>query len=394
MRTSKFFIELDSSQAYEAGQSVSGDMYLQKKCEGRLVAVLSDGAGSGIKANIIASVISSMVINYIYSEESSLRIAKAAIDTFARGNKSDDVNQATFSIIDIRDDGNVEVIEFENPATVFIRKNRLFFPPKKEHTITTNAGKDIKINIIKFKAKVEDRILVYSDGVIQSGHNTKRLPDGWGNEKLNEFILETLDINPKISAADLSRKVISSAEINDLFVIKNDMSCASVYFREPRSILVCTGAPFYKENDEYLAKLVDEYKGEIIISGGTTAQIVSRELSRDLNVVLKRDPSGLPPVSTMDGVSLITEGVLTLGKVKLLLETAKTSHITGRGTDFRIVKMLLEHDVIEFCVGTSINSLHQDPNLPIELELRRNVIKDIARLLEYKFLKQIIINYI
>lgn len=394
MKANKFFIEIDSSQASEAGQNVSGDVYLHKKHEGRIVAVLSDGAGSGVKANVIASVISSMVINYAYSEESSLRVAKAAIDTFARGKQRDDVKQATFTIIDIKEDGRVKVIEFENPATIFLRDNKLFYPPRKEEIVKLDTGKYLKFNVIEFDSKVEDRILVCSDGVIQSGFNTRRLPMGWGCQNLIKFIENKVSDNPTISATELSRSVISSAEMNDLYVIKNDMSCASVYFREPRSIMVCTGAPYYKENDALLARLIDEYKGKVIISGGTTSQIVARELSRDISVVMKRDPSGLPPVSMMDGVSLITEGVLTLGKVKLLLETTQTSNITGRGTDTRIVKMLLEHDIIEFYVGTSVNSLHQDPNLPIELELRRNVIKDIARLLENKFLKQVIINYI
>ncbi|MFI3263209.1 MAG: SpoIIE family protein phosphatase [Rikenellaceae bacterium] len=394
MKASKFFIELDSSQAYEAQQSVSGDVYLQKKYDGRIVAVLSDGAGSGIKANVIASVISSMVINHVYSEESSLRVAKAAIETFARGDKSDDINQATFTIIDIKEDGKVKVIEFENPPTIFLRNNKIFNPPQKEEIVTLNTGKQLKINVIEFKSKVEDRIVVYSDGVIQSGFNTRRLPKGWGKEKLKDFILETLEEKPTISARSLSRKVISSAEKNDLYVVKNDTSCASVYFREPRSLMVCTGAPFDRKKDTFLAELVDTYKGEVIISGGTTSQIIARELKREVNVVMKRDPSGLPPVSTMDGATLITEGVMTLGKVRLLLETAVGTNFTGRGTDSRIVRMLLDHDVIEFYVGTSINSLHQHPDLPIELELRRNVIKDIARLLEYKFLKNVIVNYI
>lgn len=394
MKESKFFIEIDSAQASEAGQIVSGDVYLQKKFPGRIIAVLSDGAGSGIKANVIASVISSMVINYVHSDESYLRAAKAAIDAFARGDKSEDVNQATFTIIDIKDAGSVKVVEFENPPTIFLRDNKLFYPERSEHIITLNTGKELKVNVIQFDAKEEDRVLFYSDGVVQSGLRTRRLPDGWGVEQLRDMVVKAVQDHSNISAAELSRKVISRAEMNDLFVVKNDMSCASVYFREPRSILICTGAPFDAEKDKYLAKVVDEYKGEVIISGGTTSQILARELGREINVVMKRDPSGLPPVSMMDGVSLVTEGVLTLGKVKLMLETTKTTHITGRGTDARIVRMLLDHDIIEFYVGTRINALHQDPNLPVELELRRNVIKDIARLLEQKFLKQIVINYI
>lgn len=394
MKENKFFIEIDSSQAPEQGQHVLGDVYLQKKTAGRIVAVLSDGAGSGVKANVVASVISSMAVNYIHSDESHIRAAKAVIETFARGERIGDTRQATFTIMDINDKGAVRVIEFENPPTIFFRQYERFYPPKTLHKITLNGGQELIITAYEFNAQVEDRIIVYSDGVIMSGNSTRRMPEGWGVNGLEETVHSLIDGKHEISASELCRKVISRAEMNDLFVVKNDMSCASVYFRNPRSILICTGAPFDAEKDKYLAKLVAGYEGEIIISGGTTSQIIARELGREINVVMKRDPSGLPPVSEMEGVSLVTEGVLTLGKVKLMLETIKNTEVKGRGTDAKIVSMLLEHDVVEFVVGTRINSIHQDPTLPMELELRRNVVKDIARILEHKFMKEVVINYV
>ena len=96
----------------------------------------------------------------------------------------------------------------------------------------------------------------------------------------------------------------------------------------------------------------------------------------------------------MPGVNLITEGVLTLARVKSLLEQTPTSDLPGQGTDFELARILLEHDRIDFVVGTRINPQHQDPALPVELELRRNVIKEIARLLATKFLKEIRIEYL
>lgn len=394
MKANKFFIEVDCAQAFEHGQNVSGDVYLQKKYPGRLIAVLSDGAGSGVKANIVASVISSMAINYVHSDESHIRVARAVVETFARGDHKGDTNQATFTIIDINDSGEVKIVEFDTPPTLFLRNGELFSPPKTEQEVTLTTGETFKIIISEFLARVEDRIVFYSDGITLSGKSTHRLPNGWSERGIEEMIKQAVSEKQDISASELCRKVVSRAEMNDLFVVKNDMSCGSIYFRNPRSILVCTGAPFDEEKDKYLAKIVDSYAGSVIISGGTTSQIIARELSREINVVMKRDPSGLPPVAMMEGVTLVTEGVLTLGKVKIMLETIKSSQVKGRGTDARIVNMLLEHDVIEFIVGTRINSLHQDPTLPVELELRRNVVKDIARILEHKFIKDVRISYI
>ena len=172
------------------------------------------------------------------------------------------------------------------------------------------------------------------------------------------------------------------------------MTCGVVYFRRPRKIIVCTGAPYNEKKDEILADMVSQYEGSKLICGGTTSQIISRELGRSITVELKRDSAGLPPTSMMSGVDLITEGVLTLSRVKLLLDRNSDGNITQTGTDGRVARMLLQHDIIEFVVGTRINPTHQDPSLPVELELRRNLVKDLSKLLEKKYLKEVKIQYI
>ena len=140
--------------------------------------------------------------------------------------------------------------------------------------------------------------------------------------------------------------------------------------------------------------MVATYDGTRVICGGTTAKIIARELGRDLSAILKRDPSGLPPTYRMDGIDMVTEGVLTLSKVKSLLEGMTGTEVTSKGTDGALASLLLGHDIIEFAVGTRINPIHQDPTLPVELELRRNLIKNLALLLEEKFMKEVTIKYI
>ncbi|MBK9357236.1 MAG: hypothetical protein IPN08_07605 [Bacteroidales bacterium] len=96
----------------------------------------------------------------------------------------------------------------------------------------------------------------------------------------------------------------------------------------------------------------------------------------------------------MDGIDLVTEGILTLGKVTEILKTYNNSTRLTKGPADRIVKMLIESDEIHFIIGTRINIAHQDPSLPVELEIRRTVVKRIARLLEEKFLKEVKVTFI
>ncbi|MEG1635525.1 MAG: SpoIIE family protein phosphatase [Rikenellaceae bacterium] len=385
-----FFIEIDSRQICAKGSIISGNVCITKKHNGRTVVVLSDGGSSGIQTNVVASIIASMAINYSLAGEDPIRAAKAIIETFVRK----DAKRAKFTIITICDSGNVTMVEFGNPEVVVVRDGEIFEISREKHNFKTETGIDLSIFYSDFFAQCEDRILSFTDGVTLSGYATFRMPQGFKIDGVRKMILATLAKTPHISGADLALTIIASSEMNDLFVVKNDMSCASIYFRKPRRILVCTGPPFNAEKDKELAELVNNYDGDTIISGGTTSQIIARELKRDISVIMKRDSSSLPPISKMEGVTMVTEGVLTLAKVKAMLESLKSSDIKENGIDAVYVKLLLQHDEINFIVGSRINAVHQDPSLPIELELRRNVIKEIGRLLETKFMKQINIKYI
>lgn len=388
------FLEVACSQHREQGELVSGDVFLHRRTQNRLSLVLCDGAGSGMRANVVASVIASMAVNQDSVKGSLLRSVKMLIETFARGERSADVRQAAFTIVNIDREGHVVVVEFASPHTLFFRGDQPLAIPQKHHRVKTSSGVDAEFHFYQFKATAEDRLLLITDGITESGYATRRLPFGWSREGVEELVLRRIAEHPTLSADALSREVTDAAKTNDLFYPKNDMSCVALYFRRPRKILVCSGPPFDKEKDSALAGRVAEYDGEVIISGGTTAQIIARELNREIVVQLKRDPSGLPSASTMEGVSFITEGVLTLGRVKVLLESMRSSDLPGSGIDVRLVRMLLTHDIVEFIVGTRINALHQDPDIPVELELRRNVIKDIARILNEKFMKEVSILYI
>lgn len=391
----KYFIEAEASQRTEAGSFASGDVCMSRRtADGRTLLTLVHGRGSGIQANVTASVISSMIVNYAMRNAPIGQATRSVLNTFGgRGNRTD----ASFAVVDIRTDGTVGIAEYETPQFLLFRDGTLYSGPgilSEQLSITTGGDLRHTIRLSQFEAQPEDRLLFFTKGVIRSGSGTQRLPEGWTRTGLSAAVTEILTQNPHISARELATAVVNRAEANDLFVPKSDLSCVSVYFRQPRRLLLCSGPPFNETNDRILAERIKDWDGTAIICGGTTAAIVARELRREISVNLKRDISGLPPTSAMPGVNLITEGVLTLARVKSLLEQTPSSELTGQGTDFDLARILLGHDRIEFVVGTRINPQHQDPALPVELELRRNVIKEIARLLETKFLKDVRTEYL
>jgi len=184
------------------------------------------------------------------------------------------------------------------------------------------------------------------------------------------------------------------AHRNDGYISKDDTSCASIYFRQPRKLMIVTGPPYEEENDKTLGKLVKSFEGKKVVCGATTADIIARELGVEIEDNLVFEDPELPPVSHMDGIDLVTEGILTITKVTRILKDYSTSSTLGKGPADRIVKLVQQSDEIHFVIGTRVNIAHQDPNLPVDLEIRRTVVKRIARLLEEKFLKEVTIKYI
>lgn len=137
-----------------------------------------------------------------------------------------------------------------------------------------------------------------------------------------------------------------------------------------------------------------EFKGKKIVCGATTADIIARETGVTIEDSLDFIDPELPPISSMNGIDLVTEGILTITKVTRILKDFSPSTSLGNGPADRIVKLVKESDEIHIIIGTRINIAHQDPNLPVELEIRRTVVKRMARLLEEKFLKEVSLTYI
>ncbi|NLV18797.1 MAG: SpoIIE family protein phosphatase [Bacteroidetes bacterium] len=390
-----FYIEVNSQQRNHYGERICGDVFLNKyiKEEDRIIAVLSDGMGHGVKANILATLTATMALNFTREHKEVDLIAEIIMNTLpVCSNRK--IAYSTFTIADIESSGKVNILEYDNPLTIILRGSKLFDPQWKEIILEKgqHAGKILRS--CTFIPEKEDRIIICSDGASQSGMGSDSFPFGWERDNIASYAATLVSGNPSLSASMLASKIVSMAYKNDHYKAKDDISCAVMYFREPRKLLLCTGPPYEKEKDRELAAKVKNYPGRVILCGGTTADIIARELNRKIvdNLIFE-DPE-LPPESFLEGIDLVTEGILTLQKVNVILKTFNNSVKLGKGPADKIVRLLMESDEIHFIIGTRINIAHQDPTLPVELEIRRTVIKRIARLLEENWIKKISFEYI
>ncbi len=390
-----FVIEAEKLCYAKAGQSICGDAVLFSKAkeENRLVAVLSDGLGSGAKANISATMTSTMALQFTISGESIERTADFITKTLPEDSLRK-VSYSTFSIIDVNYRGEVKIIEYDNPPVLLLRKGEFIDLPKTQKTINNPHTTRNKLYYSNFKLEKEDRIILVSDGVTQCGMGSNKMHFGWQLAGLKKYIQSIINENPGISALNLTRNIIKKTVSIDDGILKDDASCCVLYYRKPRKLLIVSGPPYHKYNDATLANSIKQFNGKTIICGGTTAKIVARELDTEVMVDLENYQPGLPPQAQMKGVDLVTEGVITLAKVSEEIQNYTPKTQLPAGTSGKIINMMLDSDEIEFISGTRINNAHQDPNLPVELEIRRNVIKKITETLETKFLKKTNTTYL
>ena len=390
----KFYIEINCQQKNHSDERVCGDVFLSKRIkeEGRFIIVLSDGLGHGIKANLLAILTSTLAANFTEDRQSINRITDIITNTLPV-DEVKQLNYSTFTILEIDSEGEVKILEFENPGTLIFRGGRLYEPVWNGIVIESAKSHGREVLATSFIPQKEDRIVFCTDGVVQSGLGSESYPTGWGQDNFKDFVLESIREEHDISAGKLAGRVINRANLNDQFFPKDDMSCAIVYFREPRKLMICTGPPQNEEDDKEYAAILKAFNGKKIICGATTSDIIAREWDKEIidsNIIT--DPE-LPPVSHIEGTELITEGILTLSKVNEILKGYNQTTKIGKGPADEIVKLILDSDEIHFLSGTKINVAHQDPTLPMDLELRRTVVHRITRVLEEKFLKEVSMRF-
>jgi hypothetical protein len=294
----------------------------------------------------------------------------------------------------IYNDGRAYIAEYDNPPFFLIRSNKGTYMEKKESTINEK-----KVVESQFILQEDDVITVVSDGCIHAGiGNILNL--GWSWDSVQNYLIRNTKC--RRSAKNISKDLIQVCW--DLYGGKpgDDTTAVCVKARKPEVIDLFTGPPKDERNDSYVIKEFMKGPGKKIICGGTTSNIASRELGRILKVNLDFFDKDVPPMATMDGIDLITEGVLTLSKAIEKLNNYEvdfssqecSQDLEGLDGASRLVKMLIE-DCTHFnlWVGKAINPAHQNPNFPIDLSIK---LKLVDQLVEYmkKLGKYVNINYI
>lgn len=379
-------IDLNCAQIIKAGERTNGDVYLVKnnQKDSRYLVVLADGLGSGIKANVLATLTATMIIQYLSENIDVKKAAKIIMKTLPKC-KVRKLSYSTFTILDINKKGLVKILEYDNPDYLYITKNNEIKEIHKKYIkLQPTVYRNRYLKYSELTLNQNDKIVFYSDGVSQSENSQNE-------NRIKDYIKNYFKENENISSLNLSNHICGFALRNDNYSAKDDISTCSLFYRQPKNLIILTGPPLEKKFDNYICQLTQSFPGKKVICGGTTAKIFSREADKKMYMSIETSKGNLPPVSKIEGVDLVTEGIITLNRVyEILLNNSPDEKRTPANI---LSEIILASDNILFITGKNINIYNYEDNIPYEKGIRAIIVNKLKEVLENNYLKKVYIEY-
>lgn len=372
MNALKNFIDVSTHSLNKYGEELCGDKVEIYKSDDKTIIVLADGLGSGVKANILATLTSKIAITMLQNDEDIEETISTIVSTLPVCNVRK-IAYSTFSIVEIDKELNCRLIECDNPPVFFIRNSRVMKPEREEIDFGYK-----KVQFSSFKLSCNDVLTVCSDGVIHAGVGNI-LNHGWEWKHVADF-LQRQNVE---SAEKYNLRLIDTC--NQLYGRRpgDDTTAVTVKIRKPRIVNIFSGPPENMDDDNYYVKKFMDAKGIKVVCGGTAANIFSRELSREIITTLDYIDPKIPPIAKIKGIDLVTEGVLTLQstllKLKDIANSCEEPALDKKDGSTLLLKTLIEDCThINFWIGKAINPAHQNPDFPAELSIKFNILSDLG----------------
>lgn len=388
----KYFIDISHNSINKCGEELCGDSVEVVRTPWNAIVVLADGLGSGVKASIL-STLTCKIAGTMMREGLGLY---ETVDTIIHTLPECSIRKlaySTFTIVEIHETGRVYVAEYDNPPVFINSKYRDINVEKKGININ---GKIV--NESTFSLGDGDSIVITSDGVIHAGiGNTLNL--GWQYKNVAEYISD-LTKTVKCSV-DVSRNIIDTTMQLYDGSPGDDATAVCIKIRKVEEVNIFTGPPKDSSNDDEFAKNFMSLSGKKVVCGGTAAQIMERHLKEKLQVDISTMTPEIPPIGKINGIDLVTEGVITLSKtvesLKSYMENpASVSTVGDKRNDgvYHLFKMLTEDCTsLRLWVGRAINPAHQNPDLPLDLSIKLKVVDELMSIMK-RLGKIVEINYI
>ena len=367
-------LEYGCSSLNKYGEELCGDQVELCRNGDWTTLVLADGLGSGVKASILSTLTSKILCRMISNDIDLIDCIETMIQTLpvckVRG-----LAYSTFSVIHMNNRGEGSLIEFDNPQAILYHDGHCMDFERTEMEI---GGKRVYRSTLALQEN--DIVIVMSDGTVHAGVG-KILNFGWTRAQIMAHLDRT--VRPDMSARAVSCLLASAC--NDLYLDKpgDDTTVAAIRVRKPVAVSLMVGPPVDRESDGYYVSAFLSKPGRKVVCGGTMAMIVARHLGKTLETSFDFPDKDVPPIGFIEGIDLVTEGVLTMRRLLDLSTkylsvsdlTPKTFHRKD-GASLLAEILFEEATDITFYVGQSVNKAHQ--GLEIDTTLKLKLVEHLA----------------
>ena len=380
-----YYVETYSESLRKKGEELCGDMVNVIRKPDETILVLADGMGSGVKANILAT-LTSKIISTLMSGDADIDECVETISETLPVCSVRGIAYSTFTIVRVKHNGEIYTAEFDGPEFVMLRDGVLEEPEKEMRVIS---GKEIWES--HFTAKPGDMIISFSDGVIHAGIG-RLINLGWKRVNVMEFIQR--NYRPHISARVMTKDLVSVCDHLYEGEPGDDTTVAAVHIMPRTTTRVMVGPASSPDMDAKQVRDLILTSGKKVVCGGTTSKIVARELGQRIDVELKYYDEEVPPTAHIEGIDLVTEGILTLSaaekRMKEYLDEYEDNVRKNEILDLdkkdgatKLVRLLVEEctDVV-FMMGQANNPAHQNLDAPVSLNIKVRIVQNIATMLE------------
>ena len=373
------------------GEQLCGDhVDIIEQDENSTVIVLADGLGSGVKASILSTltskIISTMIAEGLPLEDCVSTIAATLPICSVRG-----VAYSTFTIIHLINNSLAEIIQYDNPQVIIIRNSEIYDYPKTELSIGGTTIYKSEISLTE-----GDVFVAMSDGCPHAGIGIA-FNFGWKREDIAQFMLSIADVG--YTAKTLSTMLIDECNKQYGYHPGDDATACVIRIRKREPMNILFGPPRNPDDCDRMMSLFFSKEGKHIVCGGTTSKIAAKYLGKTVKTSLNFERSDVPPIAEIEGVDLVTEGVITINKVIEYAKDALDKNELYEHWSFSrdgaslICRLLFEEATdINFFVGRAVNPAHQNPDLPINFNIKMNLVEELSDCLK-KMGKRIKVSY-
>lgn len=351
-----FYIDCGYATMNKYGEELCGDRVQIVNLGDYKTLVLADGMGSGVKANILATM-TAKILSTMISNGAEIDECVEIITETLPINRDVGLNYCTFTIIHVHKSGKGVIFEFDNPQAIFYHEGKCCDLQRTRREIV---GETVYRS--EFQLTALDYVITMSDGVIFAG------PDdtfnySWQRPQVMQFLNHRSQ--DTMSAAVVSAVLGGACMALYAGKPRDDTTIAAVKAFMPYHVAIMIGPPVDRDNTSAHIKHFLDFKGCHIVCGGTTSDLVAKYLGKEVKLGPIGDDPDVPPISVIEGIDLVTEGALTIAKLAKLsdeyldpyaLEGRKYNKNNGAS---KIASILFEKaSDITFFIGKAVNEAH------------------------------------